>query len=258
MKTLALVVLAGAMFLGGCGNSDRAARLTSLAAGEASSITKPRDRLQWQLNIAEMQNRHLWFQDARVNLATARKTIESCDRDQLTDLDRIAGWVSISELSRVADDHDGAVFACQNADKSLRTIEPEAKRCEYVRGLATEFYALGDRRSAIDLLKQAGGWAKSIQETQYRRLALTVITNDLFGWNEYDAGRDVLRQDDDAGWRTQTLLALAAAEDQRFYWAHTDNTIQSKMAPSFGKQVDYKSNYQQALDRQQSTPQQSR
>ena len=245
MKTLALVVLVGAVFLGGCTSTDRAARLTSLAAGEAASITKPRDRLQQQLNIAEMQNLHMWFQDARANLGTARKTIESSDHDQLTDLDRIAGWVSISELSRVAGDAAGAAFACEGARKSLLAIEPEAKRCEYVRGLSREFYALGDKRSATDLLQQAGGWAKSIQETEYRRKALAAIANDLFGWNEYDSGRDVLRQDDDAAWRSQTLLALAAAaaEDQRSSFAH--GAIQSKAVPSFGKPVDYKANYQQ-------------
>jgi hypothetical protein len=231
------------MFLGGCGNTDRAARLTSMAAGEAAAITKPRDRLQQQLNIAEMQNLHLWFQDARANLATARKTIESSDHDQLTDLDRIAGWVSISELSRVAGDPAGAAFACQSARKSLLAIEPEATRCEYVRGLSREFYALGDNRSATDLLQQAGGWAKSIPETQYRRRALTAIANDLFGWNQYDAGRDVLRQDDDAAWRSQTLLTLAATENERSYWAH--GATQDKALSSFGKAVDYKANYQQ-------------
>jgi hypothetical protein len=243
MKTLALVVSVGAIFLGGCGNTDRAARLTSMAAGEAASIIKPRDRLQQQLNIAEMQNLHMWFQDARANLATARNTIESSDHDQLTDLDRIAGWVSISELSRVAGDAVGAAFACEGARKSLLAIEPEAKRCEYVRGLSREFYALGDSRSATDLLKQAGGWAKSIQETEYRRRALAAIANDLFGWNQYDAGRDVLRQDDDAAWRSQTLLALASTEDERSSWNH--GAIQSKAVPSFGKAVDYKANYQQ-------------
>ena len=244
MKALSLIMLVGAMFLGGCGTgTDRAARLTSLAAGEAAAITKPRDRLQQQLNIAEMQNRHMWFQDARANLATARKTIESSDRDQLTDLDRIAGWVSISELSRVAGDAGGAAFACQGAQKSLLAIEPESKRCEYVRGLAQEFYALGDRGSAINLLKQAGGWAKSIPEVEYRRKALVAMANDLFGWNDYDAGRDVLRQDDDATWRTQTLLTMAAAEDR--HWNRTESRSFENAVPSFGKQVDYKTNYQQ-------------
>ena len=245
MKKLALVVLAGAMFLGGCdlGDSDRAAKLTALAAGEASAITKPRDRLQQQLNIADMQNRHTWFQDSRATLATARKTIESSDHDQLTDLDRIAGWVSISELSRVAGDVAGAAFACDGARKSLLAVESEAKRCEYVRGLSREFYALGDTRSASDLLKQAGGWAKSIQETEYRRKALVAIANDLFGWNDYDAGRDVLRQDDDAAWRAQTLLAMAAAEGQG-RWDKSGAHGSLGASPSFGKPVDYKANYQ--------------
>lgn len=231
----------------GYGRQDRAARLVALAAGEAAEITKPRDRLQQQLNIAEMQIRRAWMPDARTNLVAARKTIESADRDQLTDLDRIAGWVSISELSRDAGDYSGATVACDSARKSLTTIQPESKRCEYVRGLSREFFAIGDGRSAVDLLTQAGAWAKGIEQEAYRRQALVALANDLFNWDAFDNGRTVLRNDSDAAWRSQTLLTLAAVEETRNR-NHTPGLHADAVpgaASSFGLKVDYKSNYQQ-------------
>jgi hypothetical protein len=234
MKTSGLLtLLAFGLLLTGCyvgPGVDRAARLTNMAAAEAANVSNPKDRLTRQLNIAHVQIRQGWYKDARANLDAARKTIEASDHDQLDNLARIAGWVSVSELSRRAHDEPAASFACDQALSVLNAITPLSQRCEYVRGLADEVDALRGKAEAAKLLRQAGPWAKTIQDMQYRRTALAAIAHDLFVRDDYDGGRDVLKQEDDPSWRSDTLLALA-------------NQSLPYQSLKFGKSVTFETNY---------------
>lgn len=221
-------------------NMDRAARLMDLAAKQAGNIKVHRIRLQRQLNIAHMQNQNKWFKDARFNLAQARKTIESAGEKDLGELDRIAGWISISELSRPAKDMQGAKSACQQAVKILGGMEPAKKRCEYVRGIAAELWVLDAKAQARELLRQAGPWASEIEDPAYRRNALVAIAVDLFNYDDYEGGNSVFEQDPDASWRSNTLVELSQAA--------MPQQLMCKMAyPSdaktFGKDVRFEANY---------------
>lgn len=206
--SLAALMLAGCNSSGGFRSPDRAERLMALAAGEAGAVPSAKERLSRQLNIAHMQTREGNLYDARDTLAKAQSTLKdpSGDLDEHT---RIAGWVSVSELSRAARDPATARQACKEADHLLHAMTPADKRCQYVRGLAEELEHLDGKAPATALLREAGAWTVEISPVSERRAALQAFASDLFMYDDYDGGLAMLKRDSDAAWRSDTLAALA-------------------------------------------------
>ncbi|HUT59703.1 MAG TPA: hypothetical protein VNA25_17795 [Phycisphaerae bacterium] len=215
MKTIGVSMMAAAAMLAGCEpgagfqSGDRAAILMRLAEEEADRISSPKDRLTRQLNIANLQIGERRHADGRATLARARATLESAGKDELTDHERISGWVSISELSRHAGDYPSARSACQEGLGFLRTIQPVADRVQYLRGLAEELRKCIGKAASAKVLREGGQWVKTVEERVRRRAAFTMVAHDLFLCDDYDGGRDVLRLEDDTTWRTDTLIQLA-------------------------------------------------
>lgn len=199
----------------GCGggdsfrDSDRAARLMAMAGEEAGQIDSPSDSLARQLQIADMQNDRGRHADARKTLASAVETLRTAPAGALELGTRLAGWVSVSELSRGADDRRTAEAACDEALRILRNDVPPVQRPQFVRSLAVELRELRGKPAAAALLREAGPWASAVQDEDERRQAYRAIASDLFLYDDYAGGQAVLRQDEDAVWRTDTLLALA-------------------------------------------------
>ena len=208
----------------GCGgvdsfrSADRAARLMAMAAAHASDIESPRERLTRQLNIANLQNQEGRAGDARATLTQAAQTIRQAEDGRLDEHTRMAGWVSISELSRRAGDRRSAGGACDEALALLRSIQPPDKRCRYVRGVAHEARLLRGKKASAAILRESGDWAQRIRDRAERRKACTVIASDLFLCDDYRGGDALLRHDDDAAWRSDILLQLAkSAIPQKSY-----------------------------------------
>src|SRR5688572_6586003 len=148
MRILNRVVVGGLLLLASC-TSDRPDgfdpdRILHMAGEEAGQIHNPKERLARQLNIAFRQIGNRKEADARSTLARARQTMEAAhdasahDTPPLSDHDRLAGWISISELSRGAEDKGLANVALDRALGHLDRVEPPAARCEYVPGIARE------------------------------------------------------------------------------------------------------------------------
>ena len=188
--------------------SDRSRRLMAMAAEEAQAIDDSVDRLRQQLNIANMQIVKRRFLDGRKTLGHARLTIEAAE-PQIGPHARLAGWVSISELSRAAGYDRFAGAACQEAIELLRSIKPGSVRCEYVRGVAQEVRKLRGKKAAVELLRKSAEWVAEIDNRQQRRRAYVAIASDLFGCDDYTGGRNVLRCDGDSKWRSDILTRLA-------------------------------------------------
>ncbi len=214
MIVLALVGLS----VGGCyrtgprpefQSADRARRLMAMAGEEAAQIPSPEQRLERLMKIADMQIRNGENADARRTLAQAWRALEDAAAGELDEHTRLAGWVSISELSRRAGDRTTAWGACDEATRMLRALEPATRRCEYVRGVAAELRELRGKAAAAELLRQAGEWAVGIKDHGYRRKALAAMASDLFFCDDYAGGRAMLHVDDEAAWRSQTLASLA-------------------------------------------------
>src|SRR3954470_24141846 len=103
-----LISLLATLCVLGCTSSDPSAttdpdRPLHMAGEEAGQITAPRERLARQLNIANRETESGRPADARQTLRAARDTLERADKSALTDHDRLAGWISLSELARNAD-----------------------------------------------------------------------------------------------------------------------------------------------------------
>src|SRR3954465_5505606 len=116
-----LIALLGAIFLiAGCQQNRTTAvdpdRILHMAGEEAGQINAPKERLTRQLNIANRQTENGHAGDARKTLAEAGSTIEHADKNALTDHQRLAGWISLSELARNADDK---AFANGALDQAL-------------------------------------------------------------------------------------------------------------------------------------------
>src|SRR6266550_5241630 len=143
-KPIALLVVV--ILIVGCQSRTGTAldpdRILHMAGEEAGLITAPKERLTRQLNIANRQTENGHPADARRTLADARQTIEHADKTALTDHERLAGWISLSELARNADDKPFANGALDQALISLNDLTPVQARCEYVLGVEREMRVL--------------------------------------------------------------------------------------------------------------------
>jgi hypothetical protein len=238
MKPLAfLTILTVSCLPMGCGrsSSDKAEAqvrnrvLLQMAAEEAGGVESPKLRLKQQLNIAEIQIRNGHDHEAQASLAQAWRTLETTQ----TDLDThtmLAGWVSISELSRRADDKKTAARAARTAEDALLALEDPTERCDYVLDLARELALVFDEQRATKLLVTAGPWAAMLKPQSRRREVYVAFADRLFDYEAYRQGRALLARDPEPYWRSETLIKLAQGPlDKQTMWK--------------GKWLDYESNF---------------
>ncbi len=157
-----------------------------MAAEEAASIPSTLDRFTRQLNIADTQLRTGRPADADKTLRLAHDTLAGVKDDTFDDLHRIAGWTSISELARLANDRDLAMDASDRGLAALNNVTPESDRALYVLSLSGELAALRGPAAAIELLNSGGGWAAQIADVARRRAALTAFAYRLLGYDAYE------------------------------------------------------------------------
>lgn len=248
-------------------------RILHMAGEEAGQINAPKERLTRQLNIANRQTENGHAGDARKTLAEARSTIEHADRNALTDHERLAGWISLCELARNADDKAFANAALDQALVALDGLMPAQARCEYVLGIEREVKILRGDAAAARLVSSAAEWAMELPQQPTRRLAYIAFADALFHCNDYDAACTVLRRDPDAAWRSDALTALSDRArweaPSSFGWSGGGHAVMYaaksaaptaeasqlelesasgavKPADSFGKPLDFKSNFYRA------------
>ena len=201
---------------GGCESAppavDRRSRLLDMASGEASDIKSPYERLVRQLNFAYRQREDGRPAETRQSLARATDTLRAIRPGDLNDQVRIAGWVSVSELSRQADDRPAAERACGEAVDQLRKLPKVSDRPEYVVGVAAELKSLYGDAPAAKLLVESAAWTKAIETSDEQRAALRSIADAAFHCDDYPGGEQILRTDPDPAWRSDTLVALADEE----------------------------------------------
>jgi hypothetical protein len=213
------------------GNRER--ELLALAAREAADIADPDARLTRQLNIADAQVHRVSTMDGVRTLRDARRTIAESG-EKLGEDARLAGWVSISQLARAAQDRAAAESACHEALERLQGLPGEARRCQYVLGVANEAKHLVAEKTAVELLTLAGGWAKSIEREAERHQALLAFAVALFNLDRTEDAIAVLRNEPDAAWRSDTLAMLASSS------ARGHDRAQGLAAQHFyGQQLDY-------------------
>lgn len=225
-------------------------RILHMAGEEAGQITAPKERLTRQLNIADRQNRNGHHDDARKTLREARKTLESAQG--LSNHEQLAGWISLSELSRAAQDVPFASAALDQALSALHNLGPVNERCDYVLGVAHELKFLRGKPEAAKLIVTGGQWAVEIPNKDQRRLALLSFADELFRCDDYEGARTVLRHDPDPAWRSDSLMALSDKARYQLALANASTTgfdasvSQSSILPQqpYGKQLDFKTNYQ--------------
>ncbi|MCD4825780.1 MAG: hypothetical protein K8S55_14400 [Phycisphaerae bacterium] len=235
MRRVTTVLMTGCFlfsFSAGCDSTpefreSRAQRLMGMAAEESEKVANGRLRLKHELNIANMQIDNDYYADGRETLRRAMATLKQMG-DDLDSHTRLAGWVSVSELSRRTEDDTVAMLACDQAVKLLRSLKPIQQRCNYVRGVAAEIRQVRGKPAAAALLREAAPWIKTMTETNQRRQACKAIASDLFLYNDYDGGKMILRLEDDADWRVTTLTQLA------------NRAISQK---AFGKNLNYYRNF---------------
>jgi hypothetical protein len=254
--------------LAGCTTTttvDKEAKLLTLAAGEAQQIHNPQQRLTRQLNFASRQSARGQTDEARQSLAYAAQTLRDAKDGDLPSQLRIAGWVSISELSRGMKDQAAAKTACDQAVATLRTIGPITDRPDYVIGVAAEVQALSGKPEAAKLLEESAAWIKPMQPQTMQRVALVAVADAIFNDDDYDGGLTLLRTDSDATWRSDTLAMLAEQDQsaQREVMTAKNNVLPLLTSPSFidpaepmtranssgsfGKPVDFESVFQNKL-----------
>lgn len=276
-KLIALIV--ALIVIGGCRSNQTNAvdpdRILHMAGEEAGQINAPKERLTRQLNIANRQTENGHAGDARKTLAEARSTIEHADKNALTDHQRLAGWISLSELARNADDRAFANGALDQALAALDALTPAQARCEYVLGIEREVKILRGDAAAAKLVVSASEWAMELPQQPTRRSAYVAFADALFHCNDYDAARTVLRRDPDAAWRSDALtmlsdrarweapsswsgsssgnskflaVKLAAPSAEALQSTLQDSASGSVVTPSdsFGKPLDFKSNFYRA------------
>lgn len=202
------------LLLTGCTSSDPSAsidpdRLLHMAGEEAGQITSPKDRLTRQLNIANRETDARRLDAARQTLRDARATLEHADKTALDEQARLAGWVSLSELARAADDTPFANAALDQALASLDELTPHQARCQYVPGVEREVRALRGNAAAVRLLTDASQWALELPHPRLRRGTFALFAEELFRCDDYAAGRATLRLDPDPAWRSDALVAIA-------------------------------------------------
>jgi hypothetical protein len=233
-----------------------------MAGDEAGLIVAPKDKLTRQLNIANREAQTGKPAEARATLAMARQTLENAEKNAFNNQQRLAGWISLSELSRKTDDKAFANSALDQALKTLNELTPQQARCEYVLGVEHELRELRGDNEAAKLLATAGDWATSLLEPSTRRAAFLDYAGELFECNDYEGARNLLRKDQDAAWRSDSLMAISdrARNSRRPWWessvagyavADSGEAIktQSPGAPQsslpFSKRLDFETNYQQ-------------
>ena len=213
MRTLSIALVTLTTLLLGCQSPGPTPidpdRLLHMAGEEAGQITAPRERLTRQFNIANRETEAGRTADARQTLRAARQTLEHADAAALDDQARLAGWVSLSELSRDAGDKPFANAALDQALAALDQVTPHQARCPYVLGIEHELRALRGNAPAINLLTDAAQWALEIPQPMLRRGTFVVFAEELFRCDAYDAARAILRLDPDPAWRSDALVSLA-------------------------------------------------
>jgi len=270
IATFALLATIG---LAGCASEpiDREGRLLTLAAQEAQQNSDPTERLTRQLNFAYRQLEHGKFTESRQSLAYAAQTLRDAKPDALKPQIRIAGWVSISELSRQNKDLPTAQTACDQAVTTLTSLPTVSQRPDFVIGVSSEVEALQGKPAAAKLLEQSAPWIKEIHGVPMRRAALVAISDAIFNCDDFDGGLALLRTDTDATWRSDALSMLADRDARDLDWISNvgNAAVPGTMAPappitelattnpadtesrfqtvsrSFGKPVDFHSVFQQ-------------
>jgi hypothetical protein len=261
-KIMASLIVAGSLC--GCGSPDSkldADRILRMAGDEAGLITAPKDKLTRQLNIANREAQTGKPAEARATLAMARQTLENAEKNAFNDQQRLAGWISLCELSRRSDDKAFANSALDQALRTLNELTPQQARCEYVLGVEREVRELRGDAEAAKLLATAGDWAMALLEPSTRRAAFLDYAGELFECNDYEGARTLLRKDQDAAWRSDSLMAISdrARNSNRGSWFGLETTglydqtemarTQSPAAPPksipFSKRLDFETNYQQ-------------
>jgi hypothetical protein len=233
-------------------------RILHMAGEEAGQIASPRDRLTRQLNIANRETETGKPANARNTLALARKTLEDAGKKDLTDQERLSGWISLSELARAADDKPFANGALDRAIVALNQITPDPARCEYVPGIEAEVRILRGGAEAAKLLRTAADWAMDLPP-RTRRSAFVIYTEELFRCNDYDGGKRVMDHEPDAAWRSDALVAMSdrarmgqsatalvqsvMETRQRAAVEGGVSTTEPSEQTTFGKPLDFKSNY---------------
>lgn len=258
-----LVLFIAAIVLAGCSSPESkldADRILKMAGDEAGLIAAPKDKLTRQLNIANRQADTGKPIESRATLALARKTLEAADKDAFNNQQRLAGWISISELSRKVEDRAFANSALDEAIRSLNELKPPQARCEYVLGVEHELKELRGEREAAKLLATAGDWAMALIEPSTRRAAYLDFAQQLFECNDYDGARTLLRKDEDAAWRSDSLMAISdrARYAQGGSWfgetkglfdsgemIKTSKAGTTQAPMPFSKRLDFESNFKQ-------------
>jgi hypothetical protein len=190
-------------------SEQRSQKLMALAAEDAAQISDVDARLTRLLNLADAQVQRKWAADARTTLGMARQTLSSQDAANLNDHARLSGWVSISELSRLAGDDDGGIAACDGAVAAMRAIDNPDTRCDYVMGVCNQIQYLKGKPAAAQVLCEAGPWTKAIDDVPRRRQAVVSFAAALFNLDDFTNGQKMLRNEPDASWRSDTLTQLA-------------------------------------------------
>jgi hypothetical protein len=265
-----------ALTLAGCTTTppvDRESKLLTMAAGEAQQIPDSTARLTRQLNFASQQMSRGKTDESRQSLAYAAQTLRDAKPGDLTSQIRIAGWVSISELSREGSDLSTAHMACEQSVAVLQSLQPISDRPQYVIGVANEVQALDGKPAAAKLLEASADWIKQVEGVTMQRVALVAVADATFYCEDYAGGLTILRTDDDAAWRSDTLAMLA--DENRIFRDSNGNIIlnagsgsrtldwvsnvgnaavpasvpSADAASSFSKPVDYKSVFSQSKSR---------
>ncbi|MBI5864202.1 MAG: hypothetical protein HZB38_06820 [Planctomycetes bacterium] len=218
-----LMAVLSLMLMGGCTDrANRFQRLTELASAEVRELPDPLDRLRQFLQLADLQSWRSANAVARTSRDAARDVLLNTEPAALADEPRLAGWISLAQLARYADCADESRDAARRAETLLRALEPVHSRVPYVRSVAGELEVAEDRDAAIELYRDAGGWAVEYDDLKLRRNALLAIAAQLVELNSVDAAATVIRRDDDRLWRAESFVALSGA------------TPHSGLVPQFG------------------------
>lgn len=209
---LGFLTVAAAMSMAACGTTpSRAGRLLTIAGEEANLIDSLNDRLTRQLNIADLQIQANQKGEAIKTLTLATATLRAEEKDDklaMDDFRKIAGWTSVAELNKRAGDDKAALDAYLNAVEALNSVKPVATRAEYVLSLSQICFEIRGKQEAIALLVKGGEWAREITNVGVRRYALWTFAESLVSYDDLDSARAVMRNEPDARWRSDALLAM--------------------------------------------------
>lgn len=188
--------------------NERSRKITVLAAREAANIADADTRLTLQLNIANGALVRFQAEDGMAIISEVVRTLRS-ERERLRGRTRLSGWVSASQLSRLARNPVAAAEATRAAAQELDGLASQVERCQYLLGVAEEVRLSQGEGAAVDLLSKGGVWANAIDNREERRQARLAFASALLEMNALDNAVLVLRHEKDAGWSSAMLLALA-------------------------------------------------